>query len=66
MITVTVVAPERTDLTLQAQIRAGAGSVWQEMIVGEDNLSAYFGPLPDGDCEVRARWNGALNAERFW
>lgn len=66
VITATVDAPPRSGLGLQVQIRAGAGSVWQEMAVATDNLSAVFGPVPDGAYQVQARWTGALNAAGAW
>ncbi|WP_108398796.1 phage tail protein [Devosia submarina] len=66
IITATVDDPARSGLALQVQIRAGAGSTWQEMDVQDDNVSAVFGPVADGTYEVRARWTGALNAAGEW
>jgi hypothetical protein len=66
IITATVDDPGRTDLTLQVQIRAGAGSIWQEMAVADDNLSAVFGPVTAGTYEIRARWTGALSSAGDW
>lgn len=66
VITAAIDPPERTDLELQVQIRAGAGSTWQEMIVADDDLSAVFGPVADGTYDVRARWTGALEAAGEW
>lgn len=66
IINATVAAPYRTDLVLQVQIRPGAGSAWQEMIIGDDNISAVFGPVPDDTYSVRARWRGALETAGDW
>lgn len=66
VITATVDAAPRSGLELQVQIRAGAGSVWQEMAVATDSLSAVFGPVADGAYQVQARWTGALNAAGAW
>lgn len=67
MITATVDAPEREDLELQAQIRAGAGSLWQSMQV--DGFEAEFGPVAPTETttyQVRARWMAALGAVGDW
>lgn len=68
LISATATAPDRSGLGLQAQIRAGAGSIWQEMHV--EGLLAEFGPVPtDGDpitYQVRARWRGPLNSAGDW
>jgi hypothetical protein len=53
--------PERDDLELEAQIRTGAGGLWQPMQVDEDAREAFSGARPLGDNQVRARWRGALN-----
>ena len=66
IITATVDAPPRSGLELQVQIRAGAGSVWQEMAVATNNLSAVFGPVADGVYQVQARWKGVLNVAGAW
>lgn len=66
VITASITPPDRTDLQLQVQIRAGAGSAWQEMTVASDDLSASFGPVADGSYDARARWTGALNAVGEW
>lgn len=66
VITATVADPNRTDLQLQVQIRSGAGSTWQEMLINDDNLSAVFGPVAGGTYDARARWTGALNAAGDW
>lgn len=66
VVTATITPPDRTDLKLQVQIRAGAGSDWQEMAVAGDNLSATYGPVADGSYDARARWTGALNAVGEW
>lgn len=60
-------APERDDLELQVQIRAGAGSLWQEMQV--DGLQAEFGPVAPVEpttYQARARWRGPLNSAGQW
>lgn len=60
-------APEREDLELQVQIRAGAGSLWQEMQV--DGLEAEFGPVSPAEpttYQARARWRGPLNTAGQW
>ncbi len=67
IITVTVADPGRPDLELHAQIRAGAGSLWQDM--QPDGLTAEFGPVsPPSPVTylVRTRWRGALNAAGDW
>lgn len=67
LITAAVAAPTRDDLELQAQIRAGAGSVWQEMAV--DGLTVEFGPvspLETTTYQVRARWRGPLGSAGAW
>lgn len=67
MITATVGAIDRDDLELQAQIRAGAGSLWQEMQV--DGLTAEFGPVTPvatTTYQVRARWTGPLGTTGDW
>lgn len=62
----TVDATARTDLTLQAQIRAGAGSLWQEMEVEPGAFEARFGPVAAGDYQVHARWLGPSNTAGPW
>lgn len=67
MITATVDDIERDDLELEAQIRAGAGSLWQEMQV--DGLTAEFGPVDPAETttyQVRARWTGPLSTTGDW
>lgn len=67
MITAEVDAPDRTDLELQVQYRAGAGSTWQEMEVDPGTPYEGFTPvLPDGDYQVRARWRGPLETAGDW
>ncbi|MGV8954785.1 MAG: phage tail protein [Cypionkella sp.] len=67
VITVEVADPDRTDLELHGQIRAGAGSLWQEMET--DGLTAAFGPVaPDVTTtyQVRVRWLGPLETAGVW
>lgn len=66
MVTATVDDPARDDLDLQAQIRAGAGSLWQEMQVNPGALTAIFGPVSAGTYQVRARWRGPQNTAGEW
>lgn len=63
----TVASPGRDDIELQVQIRAGAGSLWQEMQVDPDTpLQAEFGPVVAGTYQVRARWRGQQNTAGEW
>lgn len=67
IITVTVTDSGRTDLELQGQIRAGVGSLWQEMET--DGLTASFGPVEivvDTTYQVRTRWRGPLETAGLW
>lgn len=67
IITAEVDEPARTDLELHAQIRAGAGSLWQEMET--DGLTASFGPVEPTETttyQVRARWLGPLGSAGAW
>ena len=66
VVTVTVNDPGRGDLTLQAQARAGAGSVWQEMAVTA--LTARLGPVTPGAVtyQARVRWRGPLESAGAW
>lgn len=66
-ITAEVEDPARSDLELQAQIRAGAGSLWQEMET--DGLTASYGPVAPAETttyQVRARWRGPLETAGAW
>jgi hypothetical protein len=59
--------PQRSDLELQAQIRAGAGSLWQEMAAS--GLTASYGPVTPAETttyQVRARWRGPLETAGAW
>ena len=60
-----VTAPDRSGLELQVQIRAGAGSVWQDMPTNDDNVSAAIS-LPQGAYEATARWRAPTNAAGNW
>lgn len=67
VITAEVDAIDRVDLTLQAQIRAGAGSLWQEMET--DGFTAIYGPVSPAvttTYQVRARWRGPLESAGAW
>lgn len=66
VVTATVDDPSRSDLTLQAQARAGAGSIWQEMSVTA--LTARLGPFTPGSVtyQVRVRWRGPLESAGAW
>lgn len=67
VVTATVDDPGRDDLELQAQIRAGAGSLWQEMQTS--GFSAEFGPVAPPEpttYQVRARWRGPLGTAGAW
>lgn len=66
VITAEVDAPERTDLQLQVQYRAGAGSVWQEMDVEAGAYTGFTPELPNGDYQGRARWRGPLETAGDW
>lgn len=57
---------DREELELQVQIRAGAGSLWQEMEVGDDNASAVFEPASPALYQARARWVGPLSTTGEW
>ena len=67
VITAEVDDPDRPDLDLHAQIRAGAGSLWQEMET--DELTASYGPVAPAETttyQVRARWRGPLETAGAW
>lgn len=67
VITATVDAPTRDDLELQAQIRAGAGSLWQEMQVDPSTpLVGEFSPAAAGTYDVRVRWRGQQSTAGDW
>lgn len=66
VVTATVDPISREDLTLEAQIRAGAGSNWQNMQTNPDGISAKSGVLTAGTYQVRARWAGPLNVAGGW
>lgn len=66
VVTSTVADPGREDLSLHAQIRAGAGSNWQDMQTNPDGVSARSGTLVAGTYQVRARWRGPLNTAGGW
>lgn len=57
--------PSRSGLTVQVQIRAGAGSSWQDMVTNEDGVSAAIN-LPDGQYQATARWLGPQNIVSQW
>lgn len=57
---------DREGLTLQVEIRAGAGSMWQQMQTAENNVSAIFEPAPAGNYEARARWRGPYSSAGPW
>lgn len=66
-VTVLVEDPSRPELELHAQIRAGAGSLWQEMET--DGLAAVYGPVEPPVTtiyQVRARWRGPLETAGAW
>lgn len=58
--------PDREGLTLQVQVRAGAGAIWQEMQSRDDGISAQIAGLASGSYEARARWRGALSSAGAW
>lgn len=63
----TAADPGRSDLELQAQIRAGVGSLWQEMTV--EDYEAEFGPIVTSGptlYQVRARWRAPLGVAGGW
>lgn len=67
VITAEVDDPARPELELQAQIRAGAGSLWQEMET--TGLTAAYGPVAPTETttyQVRARWLGPLETAGAW
>lgn len=65
-ITAAVNDPSRDDLDLQAQYRAGAGSLWQELQVNPGALSGITPTLANGTYQVRARWRGPLESAGAW
>lgn len=65
-ITANVSNPNREDLNLQVQYRAGAGSLWQEMQVNPGGLTGITPTLPNGLYQVRARWRGPLETAGDW
>lgn len=67
VITAEVDDPARPELELHAQIRAGSGSLWQEMET--DGLTALYGPVAPvvtTTYQVRARWRGPLETAGAW
>jgi len=59
--------PGRPDIVLHAQVRAGAGSLWQEMETS--GLTASYGPVSPPESttyQVRARWRGPLETAGTW
>lgn len=60
-----VEAPNRDGLTLEAQIRAGAGENWLPMET-ESQTEARATSLPPDDYQVRARWRGPQNTAGDW
>jgi hypothetical protein len=61
----TVDAPGREGLTLEVQIRAGAGGNWITMDT-ESQTTARETGLADGDYQARARWLGPQNVVSEW
>lgn len=55
VVTATVTAPGRDDLEFEAEIRAGAGALWQPM-QSSDQITAVSGELDPGTYQVQARW----------
>lgn len=68
LITALVDEPARDDLILKVQIRAGAGSLWQDMTtVG--GTAAEFGPITvteETTFQARAQWQGPLSVVGQW
>lgn len=58
-------APGRDGLTLEAQIRFGAGSNWQAMETETETMARATG-LEAGAYQVRARWRGAQEVAGDW
>lgn len=65
-ITASVDDPNRDDLDLQVQYRAGAGSLWLEMQVNPGALTGITPTLVNGTYQVRARWRGPLETAGAW
>ena len=61
----TVTPADEDDLTLQVQVRAGAGSDWEEMVTRTNNYQARYNADP-GTYDVRARWTGAQDVTGDW
>jgi len=67
VITVAVDASDDPALVLEAEIRAGAGSLWQPMVTQPDHISAKFSPaVPTTSYQVRARWAGPEETVGPW
>lgn len=58
--------PERDGLTLQVQIRAGAGGNWIEMNIQDGGLSALITGMPPDEYQARARRLGAFGSASEW
>lgn len=65
VILASVDAPGRDGLTLEAQIRFGAGSNWQAMETETETMARATG-LEAGAYQVRARWRGAQEVAGDW
>lgn len=68
IVTATVASPGRGDLALKVQIRAGAGSLWQDMAT-LTQTTASFNPgtvSSSTTFQARAQWQGALGAVGQW
>lgn len=61
----TVTPTAQDDLTLQVQIRAGAGSVWNFMQTQAGDASAIYDAVPAA-YEARARWIGPFGVTGEW
>lgn len=66
VVTATVDPAPREGLTLQGQIRAGAGSVWQTMANDTSPEQLSFGPVEPGEYQVRTRWTGPGGVAGAW
>lgn len=62
----TVDDPGRDGLTLQVQIRAGAGANWLAMETQPGGLTALITGLPPGEYQAQARWLGPQNTAGAW
>lgn len=61
----TVDAPDRDDLELEAEIRLGAGGLWQTMQTNSQTQAVYQ-TSSAGDYQARFRWKGPQSTVGAW